>query len=214
MINVRRLSSWMGILILLIFLSGCAERPFLTKDNSYSILKVSPAGETQKYPIQLSWNSNVAVMQKLLLEASFVLSDLHTQLNTDKVSQKDELNKAIQPTNETLNQEVKDAPPKPELSKVIEGEISEVSSEKMATPKTDTILLEVNFPQAKKFNLVIDDKQSTLDVSSIQIEVEGGNPGKVIINQTMVLQGIPNTSLQTSYEEFTKMLNNQKKLAN
>jgi len=212
LINLRRLSSWTGIFVLLIFVGGCAERPFLTKDNSYSILKVSPEGETQKYPIQLSWNSNVAVMQKLLLEASFVLSDLHTQLNTDIVSQKDELNKVTQPTNEPLNQEITPPPPEPEPSKVIEGEVHEISPEKMATPKSDTILLEANFPRAKKFNLVIDDKQYTLDISSIQIEVEGEDPGQVIINQTMVLQGIPNTSLQSSYEEFTKMLDNQKKL--
>lgn len=214
MINLRRLSTWAGIFVLLIFVGGCAERPFLTKDNSCSILKVSPEGVTQKYPIQLSWNSNAAVMQKLLLEASFVLSDLHTL------------------TSETLNQESEKAPLKPEITKSkvpvaevskvpvvkigerTEAEVGEVSPEKVVTPKKGTILLEANFPQAKKFNLLIDDKQNILDISSIQIEVEGDHPGQVIINQTMVLQGIPNTNLQASYEEFTKMLNNQKKLAN
>lgn len=206
MINLRRLSAWAGILVLLIFVGGCAERPFLTKDNSYSILKVSPDGETQKYPIQLSWNSNVAVMQKLLLEASFVLSDLHT------------------PTIETLNQESEEVPLKQEITKskgteaeVSEGtkaEVSEVSPETMVVPKNDTILLEANFLQPKKFNLLIDDKQNILDIYSIQIEVEGDNPGQVILNQAIVLQGIPDTNLKASYEEFTKMLNKQKKLAN
>jgi hypothetical protein len=33
---------------------------------------------TQSELIKLPWNTNMAVMQKLLLESSFVLSDLHT----------------------------------------------------------------------------------------------------------------------------------------
>jgi len=39
---------------------------------------MSPLGETQSELIELPWNTNMAIMQKLLLESSFVLSDLHT----------------------------------------------------------------------------------------------------------------------------------------
>jgi len=61
-----------------LFLSGCSEKPLLTQDASYVILSVSPSGMTQSELIKLPWNTNMAVMQKLLLESSFVLSDLHT----------------------------------------------------------------------------------------------------------------------------------------
>ncbi|MDQ7093955.1 hypothetical protein REC12_10170 [Desulfosporosinus sp. PR] len=50
----------------------------MTQDGSYVILTVSPSGMTQSELVQLPWNANMAVMQKLLVESSFVLSDLHT----------------------------------------------------------------------------------------------------------------------------------------
>lgn len=66
------------VLFSILFLGGCSEKPYLTQDGSYVILTVSPSGMTQSEVIQLPWNANMAVMQKLLVECSFVLSDLHT----------------------------------------------------------------------------------------------------------------------------------------
>ena len=67
-----------AVLFSSLFLSGCSERPFLKQDGSYVILTISPSGTTQSELIELPWNTNMAIMQKLLLESSFVLSDLHT----------------------------------------------------------------------------------------------------------------------------------------
>lgn len=202
LINRRRLSSWAGILALLFLISGCAGRPYLTQDNSYSIIKVSPEGETQKTPIQLTWNSNAAVMQKLLLEASFVLSDLHTQLGPEKESTDNE-----NPNTESSESEFSKA------TQLISGTLNLENPKVITEPISDIVLLEANFPQAKQFNLIIDDEEYTLDISSIQIEVEGNNPGRVILNQVLTLQGIPNPNLIRSFDEFTQMLKKIKREA-
>jgi len=68
----------LAVLFSSLFLNGCSPKPFLTQDGTYVILSVSPSGETQSEVIELPWNKNMAIMQKLLLESSFVLSDLHT----------------------------------------------------------------------------------------------------------------------------------------
>ncbi len=68
----------LAVLSTSLFLSGCSAKPYLTQDDTYVILSVSPLGETQSEVIELPWNTNMAIMQKLLLESSFVLSDLHT----------------------------------------------------------------------------------------------------------------------------------------
>jgi len=68
----------LAILFSSLFLSGCSEIPFLKQDGSYIILSVSPSGDTRSELIELPWNTNMAIMQKFLLESSFVLSDLHT----------------------------------------------------------------------------------------------------------------------------------------
>lgn len=168
-----RRKAWTSILLLLLlFVSGCTGRPYLTKENSYSIYINTPEGETQKIPIQLSWNTNVAVMQKLLLEASFVLSDLQTQSAPVKESQ-DELSKASQ--DETA-------------------------------AKENTIILEANFPKPKSFDLTIDNQSIVMEVSSLQIEVDGPHPGRVILNQEILLQGIPNPNLKPAYNEFMAMI--------
>lgn len=79
---LKRTISTFGLCLVVLFsslfLSGCSPKPFLTQDDTYVILSVSPLGETQSEVIELPWNTNMAIMQKLLLEASFVLSDLHT----------------------------------------------------------------------------------------------------------------------------------------
>jgi len=61
-----------------LFLSGCSEKPFLAEDGVYVILYSSPSGMVRSELVELPWNTNMAIMQKLLLESSFVLSDLHT----------------------------------------------------------------------------------------------------------------------------------------
>jgi hypothetical protein len=156
----------LGLAVLLssLFLSGCSGKPFLTQDCSYDILSVSPSGDTQTEPIELPWNTNLAIMQKLLLESSFVLSDLHT------------------PTTD-----LKSVKPDP----------------------LGTTSLQANFPEPKSMTFVVDDHVLTLDVQSIQIEVEGSNVGQVIINQTIVLQGINNPSLQPAYNALIEMLHDE-----
>ncbi|WP_348982154.1 hypothetical protein [Desulfosporosinus sp. OT] len=146
-----------------LFLSGCSERPFLTQDSSYVILSVSPSGTTQSELIELPWNTNMAVMQKLLLESSFVLSDLHTP--SDLKSQ----------DNDPLG----------------------------------TTSLQANFPEPKRMTFIVDDHVVTLDVQSLQIEVIGSNVGQVIINQTIILQGIDNPNLQPAFEALTDMLHDK-----
>lgn len=166
MLFKRRISTLgisLAVLFSSLFLSGCSERPFLKQDGSYAILSVLPSGTTQSELIELPWNSNLAIMQKLLLESSFVLSDLHTP-NPLKSSNKDTLG---------------------------------------------TTSLQANFPEPKRMTFVVDDHILTLDVQSLQIEVKGASVGQVIINQTIILQGINNPNLQPAFEALTNMLHDQ-----
>lgn len=101
----------------------------------------------------------MAIMQKLLLESSFVLSDLHTPSTLD-------------------------TPPD--------------------YPKTT--MLQANYPEPKRMTFSVDDHTLTLDVRSLQIEVGGANVGRVILNQTLILQGINNPNLQPAFEALTNML--------
>jgi len=118
---------------------------------------------TQSELIELPWNTNTAVLQKFLLEASFVLSDLHTLSST-------------------------------ELSK--------------EAPLKAT-RIQANFPQPKRMKFVVDKHVLNLDVQSIQIEVEGAHVGQVILNQTLVLQGINNPNLQPAFKELTDVLHDK-----
>jgi len=154
----------LAVLFSSLFLSGCSERPFLTQDGSYFIYSVSPSGDTQSELIDLPWNTNMAVMQKLLLESSFVLSDLHTPIEQESTS-------------------IKAAP-------------------------LGSVSLQANFPEPKRMTFVVDDHVLSLDVQSLQIEVEGANMGQVTINQTMILQGIKNPNLQPAFQALVDMLHN------
>ena len=167
MLFKRRISTFglgLAVLVSSLFLGGCSEKPFLTQDGSYVILSVLPSGKTQTELIELPWNTNVAVMQKLLLESSFVLSDLHTP--------------------STLNTSNND-------------------------PLTTTSL-EANFSEPKRMTFTVDNHVLTLDVQSLQIEVEGDNVGLVTINQTIVLQGINDPNLQPAFEALKEMLHGTK----
>ena len=147
-----------------LFLNGCSAKPFLTQDGTYTILTISPSGLTQSELIELPWNTNISIMQKLLLESSFVLSDLHTPFQTPSF-----LKNSI------------DVPLK-------------------------TTILRTNFAEPKRMSFLVDQQDLTLDVQSLQIEVEGANIGQVILNQTIKLQGINNPNLQPAFEALRDTL--------
>ena len=87
MLFKRKVSAFglsLAILFSGLFLSGCSSKPLLTEDGTYGIVYANTSGETQYQPLELPWNTNMAVMQELLLECSFVLSDLHTPKDTDQ----------------------------------------------------------------------------------------------------------------------------------
>ena len=153
----------LAILFTSLFLSGCSPKPFLTQECTYVILSISPSGMTQSEIIKLPWNTNTAVLQKFLLESSFVLSDLHTPSSF------------------------------------------ETSKEEPLKAK----MIQANFPQPKRMKFVVDQNVITLDIQSIQIEVEGAHVGQVILNQTMVLQGIDNPNLQPAFKALTDVLHNE-----
>lgn len=195
-----RIISGMCIILLLFLLSGCAERPFLTKGGIYSIISISSEGKVEREPIKLTWNANLAVMQQLLLEASFVLGDLRSlsELIPSEV---------VSITNHDLSQNdlIQTTQHPPEENPLLRT----TNLDSMAEPDhppTETILLEATFPEAKPFELLIDDELTILEISSIQIEVIGNYPGRVILNQDIILQGIPNPNLESSFNEFLKML--------
>lgn len=159
----RKISALELVLIVLLsslFLSGCSEKPLLTKDGSYVILSISRSGMTQSEPIKLPLNSNTSIMQKLLVESSFVLSDLRTP--------------------SALNSSVD-------------------------FPVTTTIL-QTTYAEPKRMSFLVDKQILTLDVQSLQIEVEGANVGQVTFNQTITLQGIHNPNLQPAYEALRDLL--------
>lgn len=81
--KIIRLILLINLLFCIFILSGCSNRPFLTGDNDYSINTVKITGEIKKQPLQIPWNFNMAVMRNLLIESSFVLSDLHTPDSDD-----------------------------------------------------------------------------------------------------------------------------------
>lgn len=152
----------LAIFISSLFLSGCSEKPFLTQEGSYVIISISPSGMTQSELIELPWNTNKALMQKLLLESSFVLSDLHTPSTLDA----------------SINVSLK------------------------------TTILQTNFDKPKRMSFLVDQQILTLDVQSLQIEVEGDNVGQVTLNQTLTLQGINNPNLQPAFQALRDTLHN------
>lgn len=215
----------MCLILLLFILSGCADRPFLTKEGTYSIVSVSPEDTIQRTPIELTWNSNIAVMQKLLLEASFVLSDLHSipEAGPGEALAQGDLASAPPKQSEdalVLSEEratiTADAlePAKDPLASKEDGQATPNASDggsadenpgSLPGEPTWTVLLEATFPEVKPFELLIDNELKTLHISSIQIEVIGNHPSRVLLNQSIVLQGIANPNLQSAFEEYLKM---------
>ena len=148
-----------NLLLYIALLSGCSNKPYLTGENSYRINKIKVSGQIQNLPINLPWNFNTAVMRNLLMESSFVLSDLHT-----------------------------------------------LNSAEIRKPSVETIFLESIFPESQTMTLVIDDQALELKINSIQIEVKGPHVGRIILNQTLVYQGINNPDLEPAYDNFNKEL--------
>ncbi|CAA7601175.1 Prokaryotic membrane lipoprotein lipid attachment site profile [Acididesulfobacillus acetoxydans] len=148
------------LVIAAFILSGCANLPFLSAESTYSILTVAADGTSQTSPIKLPWNANTAVLHKLLLEASFTISDLHSDAtSTDS--------------------------------------------------KTASVYLMSVFPHSKSMNLNIDGVTVAMDVRSIQVEVQGPDVGRVILNKSWALQGISDPNLTPAYLDFLKMLETQ-----
>lgn len=147
-----------------LFLGGCSDKPFLTQDASYVILSIYPSGITQFELIELPWNTNKAVMQQLLLECSFVLSELHT------------------PTGSTVPQDI----------------------------PCKTTILQAHYAEPKQMSFLVDKQVLTIDVQSLQIEVEGANVGQVTLNETLTLHGINNPNLQPAFESLKEMLDDNK----
>ncbi|KUO76180.1 MAG: hypothetical protein APF81_15030 [Desulfosporosinus sp. BRH_c37] len=158
--KISALGLGLAIFLSSLFLSGCSEKPFLTQTGSYVLITISPSGMTQSELIELPWNTNKAIMQKLLLESSFVLSDLHTP-------------------------------------KALDSSIS--------VPLKTTIL-QANFTEPKRMSFNVDKQILTIDVQSLQIEVEGANVGQVTLNQTITLQGINNPNLQPAFQALRDIL--------
>lgn len=79
------------------------------------------------------------------------------------------------------------------------SEASELLSDK-------TVLIKAQFPESRVFNLTIDEEVQDLTLNSIEIEVDGSQPGRVILNDTLIFQGIPDPNLKPSFDEFLKML--------
>ncbi|MEA5025873.1 hypothetical protein SDC9_51746 [bioreactor metagenome] len=225
MIKLHRISSLMCLILLLFILSGCADRPFLTKEGTYSIVSVSAEDTIQRTPIELTWNSNIAVMQKLLLEASFVLSDLHSIPEAEPGEALAQGDLASAPPQQpedalVLSEEratitadalepAKDPPASKEDGQAIpnasDGGSADENPGSLPDEPTGTVLLEATFPEVKPFELLIDNELKTLHISSIQIEVIGNHPSRVLLNQSIVLQGIANPNLQSAFEEYLKM---------
>ncbi|SHN82380.1 hypothetical protein [Desulfitobacterium chlororespirans] len=204
MIKFRRISSLMCLILLLFILSGCADRPFLTKEGTYSIVSISPEDTIQKTPIELTWNSNIAVMQKLLLEASFVLSDLHSIPEAEPgeaLAQEEATLVQAEESTAALTDAIE---PAQDLNELKIDSKAEIPGNLPGEP-AGVVLLEATFPEVKSFELLIDNELKTLHISSIQIEVIGNHPSRVLLNQSIVLQGIPNPNLQSAFEEYLKM---------
>lgn len=192
--------------IIMIFLlsSGCAERPFLSKESHYQIVVISTEDEISTWPIEFTWDANLAVLQQLLLEASLVLGDLQTihpdesinnlQPNENQIGLTKEVEISLPHETEIV------LPHKTETSIQAEELTEEVPI------KNPTILLEAFFTEAKAFELVIDGKKETIDSTSVQIEIQGKHPGLVILNHQLKYQGIINPSLESAFANYLAMV--------
>lgn len=178
MLDTRRLLC-LFFMLLFLFSSGCAERPFLSKESHYQIVVITSEEEINTWPIEMTWNSNLAVLQQLLLEASFVLGDLQTLSQDEDVVSPD-------------SKSIISSEPEP----LIEKEYHNYQA----------VLLEALFTEAKPFDLVIDQQKETIELTSVQIEIQGEHPGLVILNHELKYQGIINPNLELAFRDYLGML--------
>ncbi|NMA68229.1 MAG: hypothetical protein GX958_02275 [Desulfitobacterium sp.] len=177
------------ILLIFLFSSGCAERPFLSKESHYQVVVITNEEEINTWPIEFTWNSNSAVLQQLFLEASLVLGDLQTiHPNEAQIS--------LQPNETTNRLQSIETPNSPQSEMLTEEELNNYP----------TILLEAFFTETKSFELVIDGKKEAIELSSVQIEIQGKHPGLVILNHESKYQGIINPSLESAFENYLAMV--------
>jgi hypothetical protein len=156
-------------LILLLFAAGCSK-PFFSSVDTYSLVtikhEVSGTEETLRTaPVSPAWNTNNAVSQRLLLEASFVMSDL------------------------------KRIPADTAIDTIVDADIAEI------------IRLEALFPEAKKINVTIDQVKQTLWIETIQIEIIGEHPSRIVLNNSEIYQGRENPHLYPAYLDLVNSLN-------
>lgn len=194
--HLQRIFRWViPLIVVALFLPGCTSLPFLTTDNSYSILKVAADGTSKTIPIQLPWNANAAVLRKLLLEASFTVSDLHSNAS----STTSDLPGSASSTTSNL----------PGSASSTTSELPGSGAQTTRNSSQAVYLVSV-FPQGKQLALNIDDLNVTMDVKSIQVEVQGPDVGRVVLNQSWALQGISDPNLTPAYLDFLDMLKNHK----
>lgn len=162
------------LLVLPLLLSGCANRPFLNSDNTYAIVTDDLKGNSHELPLDLSWNTNQAVLRQLLVEASFVLTELRSH-----------------PT---------------EPAQTGQQSQSQSQSSDVSATLDHRTYLQATFPDSKQLTFLVDGLNVTVSVQAIEIEVEGPEPGQVILNHAWVLQGIANPNLDPAYQKLVEML--------
>jgi hypothetical protein len=93
-------------------------------------------------------------------------------------------------------------------SSFVLSELHSTSSDSAATQDTPfkTTILKANYPEPKQMSFLVDKQVLTIDIRSLEIEVEGANVGQVTLNQTLTLHGINNPNLQPAFEDLKKML--------
>lgn len=183
--RTHRFYCWSALLLLLLLLvPGCKSKSGLTQHDNYTITIISPQGDPQSFPVQLSWNSNMVVVQKFLMEATFTLSDLNT------------------PESPSL-----ESTPPSNPSEIAPELLTSDELDKNEQPQKSTVLIKALFPESRIFNLTINDNSEELILDSIEIEIEGSQPGRVILNDHLILQGINDPNLKPAFDELLKMLN-------
>lgn len=69
--------------------------------------------------------------------------------------------------------------------------------------------IQATFSKPKRMKFVVDEHAITLDVQSIQIEIEGAHVGQVTLNQTLELQGLDNPNLKPAFQELMNVLHDK-----
>lgn len=196
------------LLVASLLLSGCSNKPFLTPDNSYAIVTYDSQGNSRSIPINLSWNTNTAVLRQLLMEASFVLSDLRSEAQEPTRAEESSSPGALSSQHELPASLPVDKPSSSQDPSAMVAATS-LLPEKLsllASDKENRTYLQTTFPKTTMLTFLLDGQNVNLGVQSIEIEVEGDDLGQVILNGSWVLQGIANPNLYPAYLKLIDML--------